>query len=257
MFGPDGMSIGLGIFLASLYLGTIYLYVQTRDRWNWSRLIARGAFLVVGGGVGGALIYGAAVGYEKWQARPRVIAAIGPIAVGESWSDVVFKVGKFEQAKDLGATLYEDDARYSHESLPLTVTVRQGHVRYVVYHCTRNAELYGAFNGVRCGDDGNKVTQLFGAGVRVLCQKESDSSFNFRVYDVVEYGTRFVMSENKVRAIAVAAPRELQAAFGINWVPCGVPPLDMRSVEEAKKTDESPQVNVKTSPGEAKTTSGK
>ena len=29
------MTLGLGIFLSAFFLGTIYLYGQTKDRWNW------------------------------------------------------------------------------------------------------------------------------------------------------------------------------------------------------------------------------
>ena len=33
------MSLGLGIFLSSLVLGLVFLFLGTKDRWNWTKLI--------------------------------------------------------------------------------------------------------------------------------------------------------------------------------------------------------------------------
>ena len=256
MFGPDGMSIGLGIFLASLYLGTIYLYVQTRDRWNWSKLIARGAFVVVGGGIGAAILYGGVVGYEEWAARPKVVAGIGAVSAGDAWPDVVFKLGKFEEIKPTGEPGRPDERWYRHETLPLHVNVRQARVAYVIYHCHDGSpDRYGPFNGIRCGDDGSSVMKAFGDKVRVLCRKQKDFEY-LRVYDVVEYGTRYVMSSNKVSSIGVAEPAQLATFHGINWDKCDAAPLEMRSPEEAKKADPSGAIAVKAAPSPAKTTPG-
>jgi hypothetical protein len=49
------MSIGLGIFLSSLFLGTIALYGITKDRWNWRRIgrnISLGLLVVAIAGAG-------------------------------------------------------------------------------------------------------------------------------------------------------------------------------------------------------------
>jgi hypothetical protein len=256
MFGPDGMSIGLGIFLASLYLGTIYLYVQTRDQWNWSRMVARTAFLAAGALVGGALIYGGSIAYAKWEARARTVSAIGPVAIGEPMADVAFKLGKFEQAKVPGASKYPDERLYSHETLPISLNVSQGRVMYAIYHCRdKDRDLYGSFNGIRCGDDGNAVMKAFGDKVRVLCRKDPTLP-HLRAYDVVHYGTRYIMSSNKVSSVGVADPAELASFVGLNWDKCGIAPLDMRSPEEAKKGEEPGAVPVKAAPSTAKTSGG-
>jgi hypothetical protein len=49
------MSIGLGIFLSSLCLGTIALYGITKDRWNWRRIgrnISLGLLVIAIAGAG-------------------------------------------------------------------------------------------------------------------------------------------------------------------------------------------------------------
>jgi hypothetical protein len=256
MLGPDGMSIGLGIFLASLYLGTIYLYVQTRDRWNWSRLVARGAALMAGAAIGGALLYGGIVGYEKWQARARVVSAIGPISVGEPWVDVVYKLGKFKDITTPGASKYPNETVYSHETLPLTAYVVKGRVLYIVYHCRDTASgTYGPFNGIRCGADGDAVMKAFGDKVRVLCRNQADLAY-LRAYDVVDYGIRYIMYSNKVSAIGVAEPAELATFSGINWDRCEASAPEVHSPEEAKKGETAAGVPVKQTPSNAKTVTG-
>lgn len=35
------MSLGLAIFLGCVILGTVYLYVRTRDQWNWRTIAKR------------------------------------------------------------------------------------------------------------------------------------------------------------------------------------------------------------------------
>ena len=35
------MSVGEGIFYGLVSLGIIYLYIQTKDRWNWKKIVFR------------------------------------------------------------------------------------------------------------------------------------------------------------------------------------------------------------------------
>ena len=50
------MSLGLGIFLSSLFLGIIFLFVSTKDRWNWKKILFIWplCFVLIVGVVGGA-----------------------------------------------------------------------------------------------------------------------------------------------------------------------------------------------------------
>ena len=41
------MSIAFSIFLAAVFLGVIYLYINTRGRWNWPRITKR-ALVILG-----------------------------------------------------------------------------------------------------------------------------------------------------------------------------------------------------------------
>ena len=76
-------------------------------------------------------------------------------------------------------------------------------------------------NGVRCGDSGDDILKQFGSKVRVLCGTTDDESKMYmRVYDVVEFGTRFTLYTNKVAALSIADKEELRSWVGFNWDFC-------------------------------------
>src|SRR5215471_7408718 len=89
------MSVGLGIFLGSVVIGSVLLYLNTRDTWNWRRIRAR--FLITIGILVGVVTL-LSVGfftYEKWDQRLKLVTRLEGISVGEKLSDVVFRLGTF------------------------------------------------------------------------------------------------------------------------------------------------------------------
>ena len=87
---PTTMSIGTGIFLSSLVIAMLLLFLRTRDRWNWKRFAIRstavlGAVFLVGGG----LIYS----YSLWQSRPKKQDEFWDVKLGDTEQDVIFKKG--------------------------------------------------------------------------------------------------------------------------------------------------------------------
>lgn len=235
------MSVGLGIFLGCVYLGTVYLYTQTRDRWNWSRIILSCGIAAV---FAGALLGGMAL-YQKWRpdehgiasvgvpsGKPEAVTSIGDVALGDAWSDVVFRVGgdfKGEPSPDQGR--YPGTIIYTHDKLPLVAHVYQGRVTYIVYRCPREGPSI-TVNGIACGDSGDRIMERFAKQIRVLCLvKPSSISSSMRAYDAVDFGTRYVLSSNKVTAFAVADKAEMPYLSGINWGKCELMPVEPKSVE--------------------------
>src|SRR5258705_11132115 len=146
---PDGMWIGLGIFLGCVYLGTVHLYIHTRDRWNWKRL---GVSLVGGVALGFLLIGTGVFLLHRWPAEqskelarsapvaPKVATSLGNITLGEAWSDVVFKLGEFQLREGLNSQQALPGAVYTQEPKGLTVHVQQARVRYVVHRCPKETD---------------------------------------------------------------------------------------------------------------------
>ena len=75
------MVIGIAIFAGLLMLSLIYLYTQTKDRWNWSKIIKR-IFLisvaVVGFPILAIAVYFAYMNVQQyWSEKPRVYESYG------------------------------------------------------------------------------------------------------------------------------------------------------------------------------------
>src|SRR5688500_5937508 len=89
------MSIGVGIFLGCLVLASVYLYANTRERWNWRR-IAKRTFIAFGALVAICVVWLLAwLGYEKWESRPRLVTRLEGVSLGEKLADVEFRHGVF------------------------------------------------------------------------------------------------------------------------------------------------------------------
>lgn len=87
------MTVGTGIFLASIVLAVTALFMITRDRWNWAKGLKRIS-------IGSALLIGVLVAaYFAWDRvqqfadRPKPLQEFVGIKLGASQSDVKFLKG--------------------------------------------------------------------------------------------------------------------------------------------------------------------
>jgi hypothetical protein len=84
------MSLGTGIFSAAVLLSIVILFVVTKDRWKWKRIVI-GLFSVAVLLVIGAVVVG------KWGEqifdRPKPFTELGGIKLGASQADVKFLKG--------------------------------------------------------------------------------------------------------------------------------------------------------------------
>ncbi len=170
-------------------------------------------------GIGTAIAL-AVSGYEKWQNRPQIVSSLKGIGIGDKWADVVFKQGEFKVQPDTGVKKYQDEIDYVSDEKRVGVSVRNGVVTVVRYFCKTDIE-YTELNGVRCGASGDEILKRFGDKVRVLCEKKVDESKRpVRVYDVVDFGTRYGLSLNTVEVLLVADKEELRTFVGLNFDLC-------------------------------------
>jgi hypothetical protein len=214
------MSLGTGFFLGCVYLGTVFLYTQTRKEWNWARILQRISLIVLIV-ISISTLAGASYwAHEWWKQRPRIIMQMGNVAVGERLSDVNFRLGTFHRIERHTNVVYKDDdeERYWNETQPVSLTIRDGRVLRIVFSCLPQHEPVG-LNGVRCGDLGEKILERF-RNTRVMCEKVPSEERPRRVYDVVDLGTRYVLEANRVVGFLVAAPQELETLVGFNWDAC-------------------------------------
>ena len=217
------MSIGLGIFLGSVFLGTVFLYIKTRDHWNWCTIWKR--FGLAALSLIALLVIAIAIpiGYEKWQERPQVVTSLEGLSLGEKLSDVVFRFGKFKEdpLEESQQGKSDGSERYTNDEKRIVVYVLGGLIERVIYLCKSDID-YTSVSKIRCGDAGEEVLSRFGRGVRVQCQTKMENSADelMRVYDIPDFGVRYFLHKNIVVGFSAMDKRRLEGATGINWGGC-------------------------------------
>lgn len=85
------MELGTGILFSAIFLGTIALFIATKDRWNWKKIILWPLGIVVG-----VAVIGGSIGYfyQQHESRPRKLNELWEISLNDSLVDVKFKKGE-------------------------------------------------------------------------------------------------------------------------------------------------------------------
>jgi hypothetical protein len=88
------MSLGTGLFMGIALAALVYLYVHTRDRWKWRRIMGVSALIV-------ALplaALGVYIGYETWSssrvAKPARVNSYAGVTIGQSKGEVIYALGR-------------------------------------------------------------------------------------------------------------------------------------------------------------------
>jgi len=97
------MELGTGILLSAVFLGTVALFIATKDRWNWKKIFLWPLGVIVGlGVVGGSIAYL----YQQYEDRPRKLTELWGVSLNDSAGDVKFKKGEPTQRLENGLWLY-------------------------------------------------------------------------------------------------------------------------------------------------------
>ena len=171
-----------------------------------------GLFLLAVVSIGGFLLY------EYYQGSPKVITEFQGVKLGGSLSDATFKLGA--PGKDsIGSPNQEGDTFFS-RSNEVSVTLQNNKVESVTYTCKLNESDDTSLNGIRCGDNGDKILGRFDRDVRVLCRITDKQDGLKRVYDAVKYGTGYFLTQNVIVAMEIASPEWLNFAREHGWGKC-------------------------------------
>jgi hypothetical protein len=216
------VGIGLGIFAGLALLGIIYLYTQTKDRWNWSRMVKR---LLIGIGIliaaYLALIAGV-LGFEKineyLDSRPAIIKSYGGITIGEKVADVEFR----SETKEVDKDGIHDFKRFEIKNTNLLFDVKKDSdkVDSIMVDCRENDK--DTINGISCGDTSEEIFNKFGkSNIQVYCKKPDPKEpelKQIRLYESQQYLVTYGMHLNKVRAIFVKGPDSRKKSE--SWILC-------------------------------------
>ena len=169
-------------------------------------------FLLVVVSTGGFLLY------EYYQGSPKVITEFQGVKLGESLSDATFKLG--EPDKDSIEKANQEGETFFFRSRQVSVTLRNNKVESVTYTCKLKEPDTTSLNGIRCGDNGDKILGRFDRDVRVLCRITDKQEGPRRVYDAVKSETGYFLTQNVIVAMEIASPERLNSARGHGWGKC-------------------------------------
>ena len=180
------------------------------------------AALVTLGLVASLIALGTYLFYEI-KDRPKVEIELKGIAIGEKFSEVMFKHSGFKvntPPKNLnGSESSPDEKDYSNTNERLHVSFKNNLVDSVRYACSKEYE-YTSVSTISCNDSSEKIKKRFGENIQTLCFMDDEFKNQLRVYDAIEYGIRYQLFYNKVVGFVIFKPEELKKQEGINWSKC-------------------------------------
>src|SRR3989338_323971 len=181
----NNMSLGVAIFLSSVFVGTVALFIATKDRWNWKRIFLwpLAALILIAAGLWI---------YNTIEQRPKVQTTFWDIRIGATEGDVKFLKGSPSDGpinKDRdewvyvfeGSTLRERTTK-EWDSI-YRIRFKTGKVYLVEYRTSPNRTYGPGIQGIDIGDSLETITQKFGPPSHVSVSKDELSRvFSFNKY---------------------------------------------------------------------------
>ena len=198
------MTVGTGIFLAAIVISVTALFIATKDRWNWKKVLLWPLGICVAGGL-------AMWGYIEYQKRfpekpkPTIHNSFWDIPLGATPDDVLFKKGKPTEKNSETWTYSADEDKY-------LILFKESRVRLIIQF---GDSAYPEIGGVRVASSTATVTSTFGEPEYVF----SDEEGAVRTYCYPTYQVVFRLSKDMVRSLGIY-DRALPPAL------CGPPAKD-------------------------------
>ncbi len=190
------MSLGSGIFLSALFLGLIALFIFTKDRWRWKRIVLKSVVAVVG-------LFGVAAGgtygYYAYQDRSRPHTELWDLKIGMSRADVLFAKGEPTDRGDEKMWQYDLSPPRGGEAVDsYAVQFKNDRVRYVLFS---GQPIYSPkISGINGYSTIKDIEEKFG---KPSSMYESKDKLD-RIYNFKDHNLAFLMSKGKVSAFGIA-----------------------------------------------------
>ena len=192
------MSLGLGVFLSSCFLGIIFLFIATKDRWRWKKIIILPLCIVfVLGSIAGAGFYI----YNLYEKKPKTYHAYQDIPLNASESDLIFLKGQNSYKK------YTKDKStqviaYTSEDKNIFIRIKDDKVWRISCHSETSYDC-SALNKTSLFDLAGDVKEKLGEPDHV---HTSDDDTN-RMWVFEKYNIYMMLSKGKVDSIGIFEPK--------------------------------------------------
>ena len=162
------MSLGTGVFLASLVLSATFLFYVTRDRWRWKRI----ALYAILGSMGLIGVTAAGFwGYLRWQDRPYAVQELDGFRLGMTEDDVRFFKGKPDEVESDGDWVYKVENRAAGREVASRIAFEGGKVSSVIVASSQRYVLPMLF-GLSSSPTTQQVIEKLGPPQSVLSNKD-------------------------------------------------------------------------------------
>lgn len=202
------MTIGDGLFLSSLFLGVVLLYIFTRDRWSWKKIVVRsiavvfGLVLVIGFGT---------YAYVQYENRPQIATSLWNVAIGASPSDVKFAKGEPTEIDNEVST--KPRWVYKTEHVTYFVEFKEDKVARVMAVGER---LYlPSVGGVSAYASFEEISDKLGPPSYISRQKDELQ----RTYSFSKYNVAFGIERGEIQMIAVGVSEASPVRFSNEATP--------------------------------------
>ncbi|WP_035384251.1 hypothetical protein [Ferriphaselus sp. R-1] len=187
------MEVGTGIFLASLVLGLVLLYGQTKDRWGWKKILVRVLWGSIALGCLTALLIWI---YGKYETRVMAQTEFLSIVLGDKAPDVKFKKGN-PSAEDGQVWLY----RNSSSENEAVVIFKGTEVKGVLY--VGSCSYCYKISGLGIGTDYTELREKLGDPTSVAISPDQLR----RLASFERWNLVFQLKENRVNAFGIYDPK--------------------------------------------------
>ena len=194
------MSLGLGIFLSSLFLGIIFLFNATKDRWNWEKilLIWPLCFVLIVGVLGGAGFYI----YNQYENKPKIYDTYLNIPLNASEADLIFLKGDENNYKNYTEDKSIELYAYISDDQDIFVRLKEGKIWRVSCYSDSSYNCR-SLNRVNLHDSASVVRKKIGEPDSVSIS--DDNVERIWLYD--KYNIYMILSKGKVDALGIFEPR--------------------------------------------------
>ena len=196
--------MGFWIFASVCVICLVFLYTKTKNEWNWKKIILWLVGIVV-------VAIAALILFISWdsifsqapntQNNKGYLTSYKDIKIGSKLSDIQFRYGTLKQEKKYASDKFD---LYTVNDEAGIYIGADGKVDAIVVFCNGNSDK---FNGISCGDPSEKLEKKFGSDLKILCKAKDKNGWEdvevSRAYDVAKYGTRYVLTKNKVVFIGI------------------------------------------------------
>ncbi|MFH2134518.1 MAG: hypothetical protein ABII81_04975 [Pseudomonadota bacterium] len=195
------MSVGEGIFLSALLLSVVILFVATKDRWNWKRIVKWGLALPVSCV---AILALGIWGLSTYENRPVAQEEFQGIKLNSTPADVRFLKGE-PIAKHSTEVSWVYDAHSGSaqpEDAVVVVQFRDDKIRHITYWANERQIVTPYLLGFSVGSEYDAVISKLGAPSHV---STSENGLG-RLLSFEKYKVFFDFEQGKVRTYGIYNP---------------------------------------------------